>query len=292
MLFFVRVWPVERLLWLQDHRLLYGRITQEMLLHALIRAAGNAAADLQYRESALYCRLAHCPKLKAAAAPLLMPVQRIMQFFGGLAAKQVHAGRVLAACQAADRWTGLQDVQQQLQQLQQLEKLQNLAGVLDHMECPLDTSGHRSCSFFAAHTLCSVPGACVHKANPAAAAAAAAAAAITAAPATTAPAAAAAAGGAVQLASPAAGDNADAGAASRDNSALECLLAGTPYGCNATYALQLGDELGVPVFDIKERRWHASKAASSSNTVGWALAAPTAAAWMSQRSRSFIITWW
>jgi hypothetical protein len=260
MLFISRTWPVERLLWLHNHGLLYGRITQEMLLHAFIRAAGEAAGNLQYRESALYCRLAHCPQLNAAAAPVLLSVKSNMSFFGSRAAANVHAGRVLAACQAADRYTGLQDMQQQLQQLQHLEKLQNLAGILEHVECPFDVAGHRSRCFSAAHTLCSVPGACVHRVNPAAATAPAASTATAAADVATPADAAAAAGSAVQLASPAAGDNAAAAAAPR-----EWLAASTPHGCNAKYALLLGDELGVPVFEMKLRRWQASKAANSSN---------------------------
>jgi hypothetical protein len=271
---------VERLLWLHKHGLLYGRISLELLQQELFIAAHDAAVNLQYAAAAEYCTWANSPELQAAAAPLLLPVQEAKRWFGPQSATVVFNGRVLSACKAAA-------VHGAQQQLQQLERLQNLANLLDRIDLPHDTTGTHSGGFIAAHTLCSVPGAFAHRNRGSATAARAADAAnasttaaantgTSAEPSTSAaPAASALAAAAIAAADDAApgAEQASSNPAAVDQQLLraqvaEFMAANAPYSLNAAYALELGDDLGVPVIQQKLRRFEECISSFSSTSNG------------------------
>jgi hypothetical protein len=113
----------QRLLWLHQHGLLYGRISHELLIHALLIQAGTAAGDLQYGVAANCCRMAYDPVLVAAAQPLLLWRNNMLKVHGYDVAVKVYQSRVLAAFHAEVHEQGLL-------QLQHLEQLQNLARVM------------------------------------------------------------------------------------------------------------------------------------------------------------------
>jgi hypothetical protein len=129
--------PAQRLLWLHKHGLLYGRISQELLLHVLLIQAGAAAAaaGLQYRLAAELCRMAFDPALLAAASPLLLSHKDHLAVNGYNLMVQMYQGRVLSALQAGGT--------EGLLQLQQLEQLQNLVRVMDEIQSRYDPCSSR-----------------------------------------------------------------------------------------------------------------------------------------------------
>jgi hypothetical protein len=216
--------------------------------------------------------MAHSRSLNAAAAPPFVSLQEMKRLlFNERVAQGVFCGRVVAACGAAGRQDSCTDLQQQLQQLQNLEQLANLANALEHLQCPYDYAANRDCCFMAVHTMCSAPGACVHRsAHDAAAAAvaapgagAAAAAASTEAAgaanqdvaADSASAAAAAAAAAVAAAAATASSGPSTQQCSSAVLLAKFMAAYTPYTHNAVYAVQLGEQLGVPVIPLVYHKW-------------------------------------
>jgi hypothetical protein len=198
----------ERLLWLQQHGLLYGRSAHEMLQHVLLAQAGRAAVFEQHGVAALYVHKAltlykaatssaHVRSATAGAGPAaLQLVKDPRPSAANKVASLVFHSRVAAACRTGS-----------LEALQQLEQLQNLISLMTRADGVF-------MPFVALHVFCPVP--------------ASAAAAVT-------------DGTAAAAESEAAGMELETGMAAAS-------AAANPYACandNAAYALQLAEQLGV-----------------------------------------------
>jgi hypothetical protein len=121
----------QRLLWLHQQGLLYGRITNELLIHAMLIQAGTAAVDLQSGVATNCCRMMYNPALVAAAEPLLLSRDLLLDLHGYDVAVKVYQSRVLVALNAGDHEQGVL-------QLQHLEQLQNLARAMAVLQFPVN----------------------------------------------------------------------------------------------------------------------------------------------------------
>jgi hypothetical protein len=223
----------ERLLWLQQRGLLYGQSTQELLLHGLLDQAGRATAHEQHRLAMQYVKqlqnfitgstgscqaglAAAGPAAAAAASPLVKDPRPDL---ANRVASLVFHGRVAAACKSGS-----------IKQLQQLEQLQNLVSLLTRPEGlfpPFETL----------QAFCLLPASPAVAGAKGGSTAAATAAGLRAAGPAAAAAAAAGHDGQAWAATAAAAAASSTAAANRSANNIH----------NRVYALQLADQLGVPV---------------------------------------------